>query len=688
MAVCNDCCCCDDSESTSQDWQDSGPTKRAVCCTDILFLIIFIFFIGGMLFFAVFSIKQGDSMRLIHGYDSFGNTCNQKNGPIPNITHSGFNTEGKSNVFFMSMWNPFKSMQLCVNTCPDKDLYTKEDVKEFAERTGSRLCLYDLPIDKYTNSSTEYSRNGPCPKLPIYKSLSLVFRCVPDPRAIAKHIDEKANITSAFLKILNSDGIFRKVLSDVYVSWKEMLALCCIALGVSFVMVMLIRYIASVIVWVIVALAAIGSIVGTAFLWWTYAQERTEVASNNKFHFPILDIDVKNETAFLGFSITATVLTVILLLVIIVMRSRLVLVVALFHEAGKCLVDLPLLLLQPFWTFLILMLFFVYWIIIYAYISTAGAAEANYEKDFRSVIYKKSDLVRYMWWYHLIGLIWISEFILACQQFIIANTVASWYFTRDKSHLGNPISKSICHLILHHIGSVALGSFIITLVKIPRYILMYIKSKLKNAENDCAKCCLKCCICCLWCLEKFLKYLNLNAYTIIAIEGKSFCPAAKKAFEIIASNALRVAAINSVGDFVLFLGKIGVMAITCAISVIWFKNIPALHYYAVPVILVCIFSFLIAHCFLTVYEMVIDTLLLCFCEDTQMNDGTDGRSYYMGSSLMGYVQSSSETLDRAFSADCCVNDEYVKKTNHALSPRNTPATDTELQQYTPVRGKR
>jgi len=52
------------------------------------------------------------------------------------------------------------------------------------------------------------------------------------------------------------------------------------------------------------------SLVGTAFLWWTYAQERAEVASNNKFHFPILDIDIKNETAFLGFSITATVLTV------------------------------------------------------------------------------------------------------------------------------------------------------------------------------------------------------------------------------------------------------------------------------------------------------------------------------------------------------------------------------------------
>ena len=74
-----------------------------------------------------------------------------------------------SNVFFLSMWNPFKAMQLCVSECPDKDLVTKEDVKDFALRTGSRLCRYDIPIDKYTDPATDYSKIGPCPSLPIYK---------------------------------------------------------------------------------------------------------------------------------------------------------------------------------------------------------------------------------------------------------------------------------------------------------------------------------------------------------------------------------------------------------------------------------------------------------------------------------------------------------------------------------------
>jgi len=36
--------------------------------------------------------------------------------------------------------------------------------------------------------------------------------------------------------------------------------------------------------------------------------------------------------------------------------------------------------------------------------------------------------VRYMWWVYLIGLIWTAEFILACQQMVIAGAVAIWYF--------------------------------------------------------------------------------------------------------------------------------------------------------------------------------------------------------------------------------------------------------------------
>ncbi len=70
-------------------------------------------------------------------------------------------------------------------------------------------------------------------------------------------------------------------------------------------------------------------------------------------------------------------------------------------------------------------------------------------------------------------------------------------------------------------------------------------------------------------------------------------------------NALRIATINSVGDFMLFLSKIFVTGITAAIA------IPILNIYSIEeaksqilsIIIVCLIAFLIAHCFFTVYEV-------------------------------------------------------------------------------------
>lgn len=52
---------------------------------------------------------------------------------------------------------------------------------------------------------------------------------------------------------------------------------------------------------------------------------------------------------------------------------------------------------------------------------------------------------------------------------------------RDKRNLPfTPILASVNRLVRYHLGTVAKGSFIITLVKIPRMILMYIHSQLKG----------------------------------------------------------------------------------------------------------------------------------------------------------------------------------------------------------------
>ena len=97
------------------------------------------------------------------------------------------------------------------------------------------------------------------------------------------------------------------------------------------------------------------------------------------------------------------------------------------------------------------------------------------------------------------------------------------------------------------------------------------------------------------------------------------------------ANALRVAAINSVGTFVLLLGKLAVVIATVAVSYeimrIKTETVYVAHPWA-PVLIAACFSYLTAHCFIAVYGMAIDTIFLCFCEDSARNDGIT-RPYYM-----------------------------------------------------------
>lgn len=61
-----------------------------------------------------------------------------------------------------------------------------------------------------------------------------------------------------------------------------------------------------------------------------------------------------------------------------------------------------------------------------------------------------------------------------------------------------------------------------------------------------------------------------------AIYGCNFCTGGRKAFQALSSNILRVAAINSVGDFVLFLGKVLVVTLT-VVSGIYLMQVRLLY---------------------------------------------------------------------------------------------------------------
>lgn len=99
---------------------------------------------------------------------------------------------------------------------------------------------------------------------------------------------------------------------------------------------------------------------------------------------------------------------------------------------------------------------------------------------------------------------------------------------------------------------------------------------------------------------------------IAAIYGDSFFEAGSKAFGKLKSNALRVFTINSIGDFVLFLGKVFIVVITILSGMELLRPKDDIHHMWVPLTLAGIFAFLISHCFITVYEVQMQQLQSLF----------------------------------------------------------------------------
>lgn len=338
---------------------------------------------------------------------------------------------------------------------------------------------------------------------------------------------------------------------------------------------------------------------------------------------------------------------IILLIVIYFMSSKFAGLAALFEEAGKCMYSIPQISGPPILAVIVLGLFLTFWVYVVVCLSTAtvpgfkpllnvaqlqsasqtaGDVKNGVElkKTFKLVEYQETHYLKYMLYFYLVALIWTSEFIFAASQLCLAGAVAAWYF---KKPTDSPVWDSLTKLLKYHLGSVAKGSFLITLFKIPRLILTYLYAKMKAAKgtgNECADCGLKCCICCFYCLEKFIRYLNHNAYTVIAIESINFCPAAGVAWKAIWTHVVSVATINGIGDFVLFLGKLAVAGICGFIALLLLRKDETIQFYMVPVFVIAVFAFFVAHVILSLYEIVVDTLFLCVYEDRHIN-GPTGR---------------------------------------------------------------
>lgn len=172
----------------------------------------------------------------------------------------------------------------------------------------------------------------------------------------------------------------------------------------------------------------------------------------------------------------------------------------------------------------------------------------------------------------------------------------------------------------YHLGSAAYGSLIIAIIKTIKAVVEYIKKKASKSGNKILVWIMCIISCLLTCLEKIMKFINKHGYILIAIYGYSFCQACRKAFFLLLRNILRVAAVNMVAAFVLFLGKVFVPTATtflcyCAIA---YRENNDVNGIIAPLVFCFLLAYFISKMFSELFGMGIETILFCFIADEEM----------------------------------------------------------------------
>jgi hypothetical protein len=623
-----------DEEAEKYAKEDLVGPKADRSCTDVIFLLTFIGFWVGIIVIAAFSLQHGDVDLLLNGYDSFVNVCGKDNTGVSianlNETQSSYPnmkldmTNFKYN-YFTNPRSYTDFMVMCVKSCPtaanQKDALLGTDVPEF--------CYGPSANNTYTNPSAlspnKYegmnANSGKCAgTLPtqagqptsVYQADTVLFnRCIP--------------VSSEYLGLLvdslGSISALTDAMSEVANNWDKILYMSCAAVGISILMVFLMRLIVKPMVYLTLLGGTVTLIVVTVYFQNAYTQlaEEKAVANAATPPQPFLESKQQNLDFFNAGRYILFIVTLIIVILLISMRNRIRLVVALFQESALVLQSIPLLLFLPIFTFVILAGFLVFWL--YVFIGLGSSGERTYNEVSGFVDLKDRANYESMWWYHLFALFWVTQFLLACQQMVMAGASVLWYFSpkEEKASCCNNgmVKSSLWNLVRYHLGSVAFGSLIIAIIQMIRFVLAYIEKKTAKSTSTWVRWLLRCLQCCMWCFEKCMKFINKNAYIEIAIYGFNFCSAAKKAFGTLLANVLRVAALNIIGAFVLFMIKVFVMAIvgTITIQLFWDDNENNETFFGLIVLLIIVIAYFIADCFVDTYETVVDTMLLCFCED-------------------------------------------------------------------------
>lgn len=240
---------------------------------------------------------------------------------------------------------------------------------------------------------------------------------------------------------------------------------------------------------------------------------------------------------------------------------------------------------------------------------------------------KWTEETTYMALYMLFGVLWICAWFEYCSTFIVMVSASTYYFNSDANNEGSAeVGTGFDWAFNCHAGSIAIGAFIIALIRFIRIVFVYLAQQAEQAsgDNQAVKMLVKVAECILACIEKICDYINESAYAYMAVSGESFCTCAWNGFLLNIKHMLKFSFANMIAKVFILLGKVAITASNIFFLIEVMKkrqDYEEVSSLAGPIILVGAVTFMTASIFLGLFDTAVMALMTCLAIDIDMNDG-------------------------------------------------------------------
>jgi hypothetical protein len=257
----------------------------------------------------------------------------------------------------------------------------------------------------------------------------------------------------------------------------------------------------------------------------------------------------RGESAYWWPVAVTTLFTMLVLLYVCCIRSRIAFASANLQVACRSVLSYPVILLIA----VLFTLVQITWALVWIVATYAAINHGEYIGQGEEYSASKKFGI-------LVGMVLIFFWsTCVCRNIVMvatAGTVSSWWHHSTQDRQAMTSTRALCRALTLSFGSICFGSLIVSIIQTIRFILMSWQQALKSQGNAVAACLVGCIGCLVACVQKWVEYFNRFAYSYVGIYGYSFVGSGKRVCQLFASKGWSAIMNDSLIANVLLFGKI------------------------------------------------------------------------------------------------------------------------------------